>query len=164
MQINDCMFNALRSQGFIGGLTQMLLDYYRFYGATSYERNTAEWQFLLNQGATPANINGMWYEFLGNRGYTGAYPKRRLDFWCDGGTLEPTIRITSPTELMYDDTPVSVWMGPGTTEPLTIDMNTLGVQAWTNHDPAINYIQGTGKVGFVEYEGVQIDAEAQLEP
>lgn len=91
MQINDCIVEAL------GGdqINDKLLAYYRINGGVGGSINDAEYSFLLANGADIAQLNDMWFQMLGNLGYTGALDDMLYEFWCvDGGALIPRLCLT----------------------------------------------------------------------
>lgn len=58
-QINDAILAATGANQINDGLAL-------FYGQTADESlNDAEYRWLTEQGATPANVNDMWYQILG---------------------------------------------------------------------------------------------------
>ena len=55
------------------------------------QRNDLEYQWLLDQGAEPAQLNDMWFRFLRSLGYTGALDDMKHDWWAAGGIVPPDI-------------------------------------------------------------------------
>jgi hypothetical protein len=53
------------------------------------QRNDAEYQWLIDHGATPAHLNDMWFGLLRLWGYTGALDDMQKQFW-DAGGVPPT--------------------------------------------------------------------------
>jgi hypothetical protein len=49
------------------------------------QRNDAEYQWLIDQGATSRELNDMWFEVLRGLGYTGALDDMKKQFWDAGG-------------------------------------------------------------------------------
>ncbi len=49
------------------------------------QRNDLEYQWLVDRGATPAQLADMWLEYLGGLGYTGSLSDMLHDFWAAGG-------------------------------------------------------------------------------
>jgi len=78
---------------------QLLLAYYKTNGATSNDLQDAEYEFLIAQGATPATIPDMWFEWLGSLSYTGALSDRIKSFWCVGGGALYGAEILLPDDL-----------------------------------------------------------------
>lgn len=80
MQLNDCMVKALGD----GQINDLLATYFGMVANESL--NDAEYRWLVAQGAAPAQINDMWFEFLTGKGYKGALNDMLYQFWCvDGG-------------------------------------------------------------------------------
>lgn len=92
MNINDAILATT------GGPTvnEGLLAYYQANGATSPQLNDAEREFLLVQGAAPAQINDMWFEMLRGLGLTGALSDMQLEFWATGGIPAPSQEVDLP--------------------------------------------------------------------
>lgn len=81
----DCKMSVLTTLGYTGAVSDMLIDYYRARGATSYDLQDAEFEFLTVKGATQAQIEDMWLEYL----LSLTIPQMDIDdmkniFWCDG--------------------------------------------------------------------------------
>jgi hypothetical protein len=89
-QLNDCLFAALRAQGFVGHTNDMLLAWAQANGATSNQLNSALLELLLLSGATSNDLNDAWYEALIFAGFTGSRNDMETQFWCDGGVLIPS--------------------------------------------------------------------------
>lgn len=66
-----------------------LLAHYKTNGAISDDLHSAEYEFLVAGGATPAHISDMWLEALVNAGFTGTISDMLLEFWEAGGTFGP---------------------------------------------------------------------------
>lgn len=80
-QINDCIHTALGP----GHINDLLVDCYQTNGATSDDRNDAEREFLVVQGAAAASLEDMWMEFYDAQLITGALADRHYTFWCTNG-------------------------------------------------------------------------------
>ena len=79
-------------QAVVGGqINDGTLAHYQAYGATSNDFNTAEYEFLVANGATPGHNHDMWRELLVPLlGYSAALPDMLQDFWCNfGGVFTP---------------------------------------------------------------------------
>ena len=50
------------------------------------QRNDDEYQWLLDNGAPPLQINDMWFYLLRLWGYTGSLDDMKHDYWAAGGT------------------------------------------------------------------------------
>jgi hypothetical protein len=84
----DCIFEALRSQGFIGANSDMMLQWAQANGGTSNVTTEAVLQALQANGATSGLYNDAWYEVLTLLGLTGANNDMLYEFWCVlGGTF-----------------------------------------------------------------------------
>lgn len=106
---NDSIFNALGDQGFTGHINDRLLAYYRANGATSKNINDAEREMLLAQGATPGHIDDMWFQILGDLGYTGSINDRLGGFFADGGTFGPPEPPTpTPPPVVWNPLPIGL--------------------------------------------------------
>lgn len=69
-QINDCKFDALRAQGYIGAIDDM------------------ERAWGIDNGLPDGTVGTPWYNALTAAGYTGHINDMAFQFWCvDGGTF-----------------------------------------------------------------------------
>ena len=55
------------------------------------QRNDDEYQWLLDQGMPPLQLNDMWFRFLRSLGYTGALDDMKREWWLGGGIVPPAI-------------------------------------------------------------------------
>ncbi len=85
--LSDARFEALRTQGFIGSTSDMLLQWLHANGATSGHISDAWLEMLTAQGITARHTNDAWFEYLGSLGLTGTVNDRELAFWLGGGTF-----------------------------------------------------------------------------
>ena len=53
------------------------------------QRNDDEYQWLLDAGAAPAQLNDMWFEYLRGLGYVGALDDMKKKFWEDQNVTPP---------------------------------------------------------------------------
>ena len=118
-QLNDAKFATLRANGLIGTVNDMLVPFYQLGGAVSNHIQDAAYEFLVAQGATPANINDMWFELLGSLNFEGSLNDRMLAFWLAGGDPDAN-NIYVNFELAGGDPPTSHTIGFGTA-PHSID-------------------------------------------
>ena len=86
--LTDSKFDALRTQGFTGSISDMTLQWLKANGATSNAVPDAWGEMLALYLKTPQRNSG-WYELLGDEGYTGSMNDRELQFWLAGGVLSP---------------------------------------------------------------------------
>jgi len=89
----DCRFDALRTQGFSGSISDMMHSWLQANGATAATIPDS-WKEMLDiiQPPDPDSKVDQWYIWLRANGY-GA-PNHHIndmlmDFWCSGGTLVP---------------------------------------------------------------------------
>jgi hypothetical protein len=91
--LSDARFDSLRSQGFTGAVSDMVLQWLKFNGATSNQYSDA-WKEVLDiiQPPDPGQRNDQWFDWLFINGY-GAPHKQindmQIDFWEAGGLLIP---------------------------------------------------------------------------
>lgn len=85
----DAKFNALRGKGYTGAMLDMTLQWLKANGATSNALADAWMEMLLLKTTAPIGRqhNDLWFQLLGQLGYTGALPDRELAFWSAGGSL-----------------------------------------------------------------------------
>ena len=87
----DCRFAILRSRGYTGSTSDMLLAWLKAEGgATSDSVNDAWAEMLAIQGyplSTYGSAQDAWWAFLRNRGATGSLADMEKDFWCLGGGI-----------------------------------------------------------------------------
>lgn len=89
--ITDSKFAALRSQGYTGSISDMMLQWLQANGATSNSIPDAWREVLVIQGYGLQQRNDDWFALLGDLGYTtGSLNDRAAQFWLDGGELYPT--------------------------------------------------------------------------
>lgn len=81
--LNQAMWIKLESQGFSGSLNQKLLKYFQNQGATSFDLDDAERQWLESVTTPKECIEDMYRDYLGNMGYTGNINKIIKDFWVN---------------------------------------------------------------------------------
>jgi len=91
-QLNDCMLAAVGATG-EGQLNDGLRAHYLANGATGTIGDSLqdlEYEFLVANGATPADINDMWAQVLPPVvGFSAQLNDMLLPFWCAGGTFAP---------------------------------------------------------------------------
>lgn len=90
--ISDARFDALRTQGFTGSTSDMVLQWLQAAGATSNSIPVAKREVLVAFTLRPAETyhpNDYWYYYLGQLGYEGDINLRTLQFWQAGGILTP---------------------------------------------------------------------------
>lgn len=77
MNINDAILAST------GGptLNEGLLAWYRANGATSYDIQDAENEFLTQVTAPPGQLADRWFKYLGGFGYAGSLDDRRYQYW-----------------------------------------------------------------------------------
>lgn len=91
-QLNDCMLLAVGATG-EDQLNDGLRAHYLANGATGakgFQLQDLEYEFLVANGATPAQINDMWLQLLPPVvGFSGDLNDMLLVFWCNGGIFAP---------------------------------------------------------------------------
>ncbi len=141
-QLNDAIVAIVGPQ-----INDGLVNHYQTNGATSSDLGTAEYEFLIANGATPAHRQDMWYELLRAAGYTGSLNDMLLPFWLAGGVFGPIAApifsgtipdgVTCEEELFsYDAKPNYSTGGPITTwalvnPPVGMTISNQGVVRWT---------------------------------
>jgi len=55
------------------------------------QRNDDEYQWLIDNGADPAQLNDMWFQVLRSLGYKGALDDMKKAWWAGGGIIPPPI-------------------------------------------------------------------------
>lgn len=106
-QLNDAILAATGGPSVNDGL----VTHYQANGATSGDLGTAEYQFLVANGATPAHRQDMWYQLLPPVvGFVGQLNDMLLPFWLAGGTFAP------PDSPLFNANPVGVDPWPSSFE------------------------------------------------
>ena len=79
------------------------------YGKTASESlDDAERRWLIENGATSAQINDMWFEVLRGAGYEGHLQDMLISFWLGGGLFSGVNLIQNPD---FDD--ATIWVLSG---------------------------------------------------
>lgn len=91
----DAKFDSLRTQGFSGSVSDMILEWLQLNGATSNSVPDAWREMLDLQVASPTGQrNDDWFALLGSLGYTqDSLNDRELAFWQDGGLISTDLRV-----------------------------------------------------------------------
>lgn len=89
MSINDRILNRTGGPTINDGL----LTYYQAGGAVSNDLNGAEREYLLAQGAVEAQLQDMWFEYLGSIGHSGSLDDRKYSYWGDIIGLDPDVTL-----------------------------------------------------------------------
>ena len=85
----DAKFAALRAQGHTGAMPEMTLQWLQNAGAVSDCTSTA-WAEMLTARGYRGQLNGSWYNYLGELGHNEPdLPSREKAFWASGGILGP---------------------------------------------------------------------------
>ena len=77
VNINDAILKATAGPT----LNEGLLAWYRGNGATSYDIQDAENEFLTARSAPAGQIADRWFAYLGTLTYTGSLDDRRYQYW-----------------------------------------------------------------------------------
>ena len=80
--LNDAILTATGGPTINDGLSS------HFERTVDEALNDAEYRFLIDAGATPTQLNDMWFELLRALGYVGALNDMKLEFWKLGGLAE----------------------------------------------------------------------------
>jgi hypothetical protein len=87
----DCRHDALVAQFGSGHVSDLMIQWLQFNGATS-PHITDAWDEVLTLLVGPGQHNDRWHEWLTANGY-GAPDEHindaETDFWCSGGLLVP---------------------------------------------------------------------------
>jgi hypothetical protein len=86
MTLVDCRFDALRTQGYLGTTSDMLMFWLADNGGVGGAMNDLWHTMLLSKGFTGATTD-MWYQYLFNLGYRGHINDMEMAFWCSGGVF-----------------------------------------------------------------------------
>jgi len=73
--------DGLNARGYVGTVTDMLLQYYKANGATSNSLTDAETQFLISKGFTTGTVTDKWFAYLRSLGYTGTVTDMLFNYW-----------------------------------------------------------------------------------
>lgn len=93
----DCRFESLRSQGFTGTTSDMLLQWLLANGATTPTIPDA-WDEVLTILVGAGQYNDRWHEWLLTNGYGfdgEQIHDMEMFFWCNGGLLVPLVPVES---------------------------------------------------------------------
>ena len=77
MHTNDCIVELLG--GGVGDINDLLFAY--FGGGVDQNLQDAEYGWLVAHGATPGQINDMWFEYLTGLTLEGALVDMLNEFW-----------------------------------------------------------------------------------
>ncbi len=80
-QINDAVLATTGGPS----INEGELAWYKGGGSNFDDLQDAEQDFLFLTGQDLANLNDMWFGYLGSLGYSGALSDRKLAFWIAGG-------------------------------------------------------------------------------
>ena len=78
------------------------------------QRNDLEYQWLIDNGADPAQLNDMWFQVLRAWGYTGALDDMQHDYWAGGGIPGPII-VTPPIVIIENGVTIIARRNPANT-------------------------------------------------
>lgn len=111
----DCMYDALRLQGFTGANSDMLRAWAVANGGFARDVQLAVLQALQANGATSNELSQAWVEALESIGISGqSLPDMENEFWCiqggefgvpfnaliDSTTLDPLVDSTTTNYLV----------------------------------------------------------------
>ena len=77
------IYDSLRLRGYTGTVTDMLLQYYQYNGATSNSIQDAEIEYLVIKGFTTGSNVDRWYAYLASLGFTGTVSDMLFNYWKD---------------------------------------------------------------------------------
>ena len=80
---SDSIYDSLRLRGYTGTVTDMLLQYYKYNGATSNSIQDAEVQYLVITGFTTGSNVDRWFAYLSSLGFTGTVSDMLFNYWKD---------------------------------------------------------------------------------
>jgi len=79
----ESIYDSLRLRGYTGTVTDMLLQYYKYNGATSNSIQDAESEYLVLKGFTTGTNTDKWYAYLRSLSYTGTVSDMLFNYWKD---------------------------------------------------------------------------------
>lgn len=116
-QLNDCKHTALRAAGYVGSVSDMLLQWAQANGGISGDVSTATLQALKVNGATSDNISDAWHEALVALGIAaGSRNDMELEFWCIYNGVFGEIIL--PPDALLDETTLQALLDETTTQIL----------------------------------------------
>jgi hypothetical protein len=77
------IYDSLRLRGYTGTVTDMLLQYYKYNGATSNNIQDAELEYLILKGFTSGSNTDKWYAYLFSLGFIGTLTDMLFNYWKD---------------------------------------------------------------------------------
>lgn len=77
------IYDSLRLRGYTGTVTDMLLQYFKYNGATSNSFTDAENEFLTLKGFTTGTVTDKWFNYLRSLGYVGNITDMLFNYWKD---------------------------------------------------------------------------------
>jgi len=85
----DCRFEKLRSLGYTGTTSDMLVPWLIDEGANPLDGNHISdlWRSMLSSKGFTGHINDAWYDYLGSLGHVGSINDREYQFWCSPGIV-----------------------------------------------------------------------------